>query len=228
MTTDEPLDKQSEYYKEQSEWNEEKYDKAVKERRVGWYAAFFLCAITAGLTTALVLLIPLKEVVPYTIEVDRLTGETQVRKPLSDGSFTQKEALTKYWLIKYVKARLGYDRQDIENSYDLVKMMSDKREFSRYDKIFDPSKENSPFQVYGDKNTVVARIKSVSFLDSDTATIRVDLIETINDRPKPSPWVVTISFQFTLEPRSEEERFENPLGFQATKWRIDEEIEQGN
>ncbi|WP_020211028.1 virB8 family protein [Gilvimarinus chinensis] len=220
-------DPNSPYYRESESWGDEKYDKAVKERRIGWMVAVVFGCIACGLVVALIMLIPLKEVVPYTIEVDRITGETQVKKPLSDGNFTQKEALTKYWIIKYVKARLGYDRQDLEAQYELVKMMSEKRAFALYDDAFDPKKPTSPFQVYGESNTVKPRIKSISFLDSDTATIRVDLIETINERDEVSPWVVTMSFQFTLEPRSEAERFENPLGFQTTKWRIDEEVEQG-
>ncbi len=227
LATDDIRDPESDYYKEALAWQEEKYDLAIKQRRMGWIVATVFGGIASMLSFALMALVPLKTVEPYTIEVDRITGETHVSKPLKEGKLTQSEALTKYWLIKYVRARTGYDRQDIENNYVLVQMMSDKKEFARYAKVFDPKKPDSPYQRYGEKTVVEVDVKSISFLDKNTASIRIDLTEITNDKPDTTPWVVTASFQFTLEPRTEAERFDNPLGFQATKWRIDEEVETG-
>ena len=222
-------DPKSDYYQEKIEWLEEKYNHAIKQRRFGWAAFRIAGFIAILLAIALVLLIPLKQSVPYTIEVDKVTGETHVKKPLEKGKLTQSEALTKYWLIKYVRARLGYDRQDIEPQYEMVNMMSEKKEFARYAKAFDPRKPDSPYQVYGENTTVTVEVKSISFIDEDTASVRLNLIETNKDgRETPSPWIVTTSYQFTLEPRTEAERFENPLGFQATSWRLDAEVEQKN
>lgn len=227
LPSDDKKDPKSQYYEEASKWNEEIYDSAIKGRRIGWFVAAIAGFIAVCLSIGIVILMPLKEVVPYTIEVNKLTGETRVARPLQEGNLTQSEALSKYWIIKYVKARIGYDRQDVEQKYELVKMMTEPREFDRFNRAFNPRSETSPYQVYGEKNTAEAKIKSISFIDKDTASIRIDLVETINDRPEVSPWVVVMSFQYTLDPKTEAERFDNPLGFQATKWRIDEEVEQG-
>ncbi len=228
IPTDDITDPKSAYYKEALAWQEEKYDLAVKGRRTGWIVAFFAGSIAGCLAIALMLLVPLKEVEPYTIEVNKITGETHVSKPLKAGKLTQSEALTKYWLIKYVRARTGYDRQDLEQNYSLVKMMSDKKEFLRFAKVFDPKKPSSPYQKYGEHTTVEVKVKSISFLDKHTSSIRIDLTEKTNDKELSSlPWVITMSHQFTLEPRTEEERFVNPLGFQGVKWRIDAEVETG-
>jgi len=220
-------DPKSDYFKQALEWQEERYDSAIKNQRRGWIVALVFGSMALMLTLTLMMLVPLKDVVPYTIEVNRISGETHVMKPLRKGTLTQSEALSKYWLIKYVRARTGYDRQDLEKNYELVQLMTDKKEFARFAKAFDPKKPTSPYQRYGEKTTVEIRIKSISFLEKDVASIRIDLTELSNDKPSTTPWVVTMSFQFTLEPKTEAERFENPLGFQATKWRIDAEVEEG-
>jgi len=227
IPTDDIKDPKSEYYKEALVWQEERYELATKQRRAGWFVALIAGSIATMLAMALMFLTPLKSVSPYVIYVNTITGETRVEQSIKKGKLTQSEALTKYWIIKYVRARTGYDRQDLEQSYEMVKMMSDKKEFIRYAKVFDPKRADSPYQRYGEKTIVKTKIKSISFLDKNTASIRLDLIEKTNDKEESTPWVVTMSYKFTLEPRTEEERFENPLGFQGTKWRIDAEVETG-
>lgn len=227
IPVDDIKDPKSEYFKEALLWQEERYELATKQRRVGWFVAMITGSIALMLALALMALTPLKTVAPYVIYVNQITGETRVEQSLKKGKLTQSEALTKYWLIKYVRARIGYDRQDLEKNYEMVKMMSEQKEFIRYAKVFDPKRPDSPYQRYGDTTTVDVKVKSIAFLDENTASIRLDLLEKTNDKTTTSPWVVTMSYQFTLEPRTEEERFENPLGFQGTKWRIDAEVETG-
>ena len=220
-------DNNSDYYKAALEWEAEKYESAVKGRKAGWIVAMILLMIVLFLSMALAGLTPLKTVEPYTIEVNTLTGETRVARALEDGNITQSEALVKYWIIQYVRARETYDRQDIEQGYTKVKMLSEKNEFGKYAKAFDPNKPDSPYQVYGETTKVRVDIKSIAFLDDDTASIRVDLIEDDGDREFAQPWIITMSFQFTLQPLTEEERFDNPLGFQATSYRKDAEVVSG-
>jgi len=227
IPVDDIKDPKSDYFKEALSWQEERYELATKQRRAGWFVAFIAGTIALMLAMALMFLTPLKSVSPYVIYVNTITGETRVQQSLKKGKLTQSEALTKYWIIKYVRARTSYDRQDLEQKYEMVKMMSDKKEFVRYAKVFDPKRADSPYQTYGEKITLETKVKSISFLDENTASIRLDLIEHANDKATTTPWVVTMSYQFTLEPRTEEERFENPLGFQGTKWRIDAEVETG-
>jgi len=220
-------DPNSAYYKEALEWHNEKYNLAIKQRKTGWSLAVAFAFLSLILALTLLLLVPLKTTVREVIEVDRLTGETQVKRALKEGGLNQSEALIKYWLVKYVNARLTYDRQDIEQNYEKVKMLSDKRSFNVYASAFDPSKDDSPYQIYGEHTVIKTTIRHISFLNKNTVSIGVYLTEITNDKETSTPWVITASYQFTLEPRSEIERFENPLGFQVTKWRIDEEIESG-
>ncbi len=220
-------DPKTEYYQKSLEWQEELYDNAIRQRNLGWKIATGFFIITLLLAIALVLLVPLKTTVPYTIEVNTISGETKVAQPLKKGSLTQSEVLTKYWIVKYVMARVTYDRQDLQKNYVTVQYLSDKRVFTDYDRWFDPKKPTSPFQIYGETTTVSVQVKSVSFLDKDTASIRINKIEKTVDKETITPWVITMSFAYSLEAKTENDRYNNPFGFQTTKWREDAEIASG-
>jgi len=208
--------------------NNETYNKAMKRSFIGWIIAIIFIFFSFVSMITITVLIPLKEKIPYVVEVDKVSGETSVTK-VTKGKLTQSESLTKYWINKYVRYRTQYDYQDIEESYELVKAMTSPREFTNYHKDYDTNNLESPYRIYGENTTLKTRIKSISFIDKDTATVRIDIEKKrINeDKPKHFPYIVTLSFRFTLEPESEKEIQENPFGFQCTKWRIDSEIEIG-
>jgi len=208
--------------------NRETYDKAIVKSRRGWFVAGILGVILIFALFAIIALAPMKEKIPFVVEVDKITGETSVKK-VQLGTLTQSESLTKYWLNKYVRMRTQYDYQDIENSYEIVRAMTLPKEFAIYARGFDKSNPENPLKLYADKVTLKTRIKSISFLDKDTATVRIDIEKKQlgDNKPMHYPYIVTLSFRFTLSPETEKEIQENPFGFQCTKWRIDSEIVTG-
>jgi len=230
FSVDDLKDPKSEYYKEALEWHNEKFASANKRSRLGWIFALLFAFLCACFAMALAGIMPLKEVHPYTIEVNQLTGETRVATPLKDGRLTQSEALTKYWLVKYVRARVGYDRLEINDQYKQVRMMTTAEEFNRYAALIKQSNPKSPLNVYGDNGRAHVEIKSISLAgkNKDRATIRLDIIsEQDVGSSRREPWIINTTFKFTLEPRTELERFDNPLGFLSDRWRIDPEILTG-
>ena len=230
FSTDDLKDPKSAYYKEALQWHNEKYASANKRSRVGWIFALLFAFLCACFAMGMVAILPLKEVHPYTIEVNKLTGETRVATPLKEGKLTQSEALTKYWLVKYVRARVSYDYDDLNEQYERVRMMTTSGEFGRYAAVINPSNPRSPYHDYGQTGNAQIEMKSISLsgANKDKATIRLDIISEYEDgRKRRTPWIINTSFKFTLEPRTELERFENPLGFLSDKWRIDPEILTG-
>jgi hypothetical protein len=69
-------------------------------------------------------------------------------------------------------------------------------------------------------------VKSVSFLNSHTAQVRFTSTETMRASKSTDAWVAILSFRFVNLPETEEERFINPLGFQVTAYRLDQELVQ--
>ena len=68
------------------------------------------------------------------------------------------------------------------------------------------------------------RIKSVQFIDGNTAQIRVLRLISINDKITTKDEIITMNFFFTDLNLTMEERLINPLGFQVSKYAIADEV----
>src|SRR3546814_10726165 len=78
-------------------------------RSVAWIVAIVAIVFAAICAAAVLALSPLKTVVPYVVTVDRSTGATEVTQELrGDKTITYDEAIRKYFLADYVRARSGW------------------------------------------------------------------------------------------------------------------------
>ena len=70
------------YYVEAESWAQDRQDALRTSRRTAWIVAAAAAAVAVLLAIALLVLMPLKTVEPYTLLVDRNTGFVQALKPL--------------------------------------------------------------------------------------------------------------------------------------------------
>lgn len=212
------------YYEEAKEWESEKYRSARGRARVwAWIAGLslvvtFMCVIT------LMLVLPLKEVVPYVIEVDRASGLVEVKRSITEGGVSESEAITKYFIVDYLNAREAYLYDRAQVDFVKVQKMSSAEVASNHFTWFQPSNDDSPLNVFGKSGTVEIQIRNVSFIDEDTVTIPIKRTERTKGQINDKYEVVTMSFQYLQDPASEEDRFINPLGFQVTAYRKDPQL----
>jgi len=84
----------------------------------------------------------------------------------------------------------------------------------------------SPLILYPRTTTVDVQVKSVSPLGSNAALVRFDTVRTDAgaQSQQPSSWVAVIHYRYSNAPMSLDDRFVNPLGFQVTSYRKDQEI----
>lgn len=212
-----------------SEWYHDLYRSATVGRN-RWFLIGVIALILAGIEAlALVFLTPLKNVEPYVIQVDNKSGMTTVLKPLKDGNesrLTEEEAVTKSFIVKYVIARETYDPQDLNRNYDLVRLMSSPDEARKFNDAVANGNPNSPVERYKITTTRTVRIRSVSFLDQKKkiAQVRFVTTETTRNETKEEYWVAILTFRYINAPMDENDRLNNPLGFQTISYRIDQEI----
>jgi len=205
------------------------YDQYQSARVNGnrWFVAAVLLGILACLAvSAVVVLTPLKTVHPFLVEVTSGSGEVRVLKPFDVASFAPSDAVTKSFLAKYVIARETYDPQDLKENYQVVRLMSDTPEGLRVDNQLSPTNATSPLNRYQNHTVRAVRVKSVSFLNTRTAQVRFATTETMRTTKKEDAWVAIVSFRFVNLPETEEDRLVNPLGFQVTAYRVDQELVQ--
>ncbi|TRD12134.1 type IV secretion system protein [Erythrobacter insulae] len=174
---------------------------------------------------ALVFLLPLKTVEPYTLLVDRQTGNVETLAPLDESIIAPDAALTRSMLVQYITARESFMQDALQQDYRKVTLMSDRTVSQQYQRAMDAGNPESPLAYLPSRAMITTNIKSVSTLDRNRALVR---FTTQRTDPGAVPqttqhWAAVIGYQFVGAEMSEADRYVNPLGFQVTSYRRDAE-----
>jgi type IV secretion system protein VirB8 len=213
------------YYAEAESWNSDRLNAIRSSQRIAWWVAGGACLVAVLEAAALVLMMPLKQVEPYTLMVDKTTGYVQALKPLDPGKVAPDSALTQSFLVQYVIAREGFDFATVNQNYRKVALFSTGAARTSYLSQMQVSNPDSPLVALPRGTVVDTRVKSVSPVGQDLALVRFDTVRTdANGQVQPpSPWIAMIRYKYSTAPMSLEDRFVNPLGFQVISYRKDPE-----
>ncbi|MGY9048370.1 hypothetical protein P775_20140 [Puniceibacterium antarcticum] len=202
---------------------------AERSKRTAWGIAGIASLLAVSSVVAVAVMAPLKQVVPFVIRVDQASGVPEVMTSLSDGKSTYDEAVTRYFLARYVREREGYAFAEREAIFHEVTLMSSPEEKARFSAYFNGTNPKSPQYAYGTDTRAEIKIRSISFLSDSLAQVRFYKSE-INDRENlttQSPWLSTLAFDFDGDAEiSAQDRTINPLGFIVTSYRADPEVAQ--
>lgn len=213
------------YLAEAKSWETDRVRILEKSVKTAWTVAigFGVLALISVVTVAV--LGPQKTAVPYVIRVNNVTGAVDVVNAMKDGATNYDEVMNKYHLQWYVRWREGYSANTINEYYNNVGLMSAPDEQTRYATQISKRNPQSPLNLYGDQGLVQVTIKSISFINENTALVRyIKGVEKVTN-PSVTHWVATITFGYNGTPMSEKDRAVNPLGFQVTEYRIDPDQE---
>ncbi|KAB7715123.1 conjugal transfer protein TraG [Plesiomonas shigelloides] len=214
------------YYQAVKSFEQGNIDSLKKQRFLLSIGICVFLAVIFALAFAIAAMAPLKTVEAYAIRVDNSTGYTDIVKPIENEKATYDEVVNKYWISQFVINYESYDWQTISTMNDTVQLMSSSNVFSEYRRnILAP---NSPLNILKDNYKIKTKIKSVTFLEEDTAQVRFSKIvltsagEPANEYVTTN-WVATVAFDFKHEIKTEGERLLNPLGFNVLSYRVDPE-----
>ena len=213
------------YYADAASWNRDRVQTMRASNRTAWWIAAVAAGIAVLEAIALVLLIPLKKVEPYTLMVDRTTGYVQALNPLETAKVAPDTALTQSFLVQYVTAREGFDLATLNANYRRVALTSAGAARSTYLAGVQVSNPQSPLVLYPRATIIEVRVKSVSPIGPNTALVRFDTMRT-DAGAQPllaNSWVAVVRYRYSGAPMKLEDRFINPLGFQVTGYRKDPE-----
>lgn len=213
------------YYKEAATWNRDRLEALNRSRRTAWWVAGSAAAIAILLALTLIVLMPLKTVVPYTLLVDKTTGYVQALKPLNPDKVSPDSALTQSFLVQYVIARESYDVDTVRTNYNKVALWSAEIARADYLNLMQVTNPLSPLNLYPRTTVVETDVKSVSPVSANAALVRFDTIrrDANGVAQPPRAWVALIRYRYSGEPMKLEDRFINPLGFQVLRYRKDPE-----
>lgn len=206
-------------------WSVSVTDRLERSRRTAWMVAAGFGVLALLLAIALVLLLPLKTVEPYTLLVDRQTGHVEALAPLERQSVAPDTALTRSFLVQYVIARESFDIDSLQEDYRKVALWSEGEARDRYIRQMQANNPASPLAYLPRRATVQVEIVSVSSLSPSASMVRFTTarIDPGAQPQAPQHWAAIISYQFSGAEMSEADRLLNPLGFQVSRYRRDAE-----
>lgn len=213
------------YYREAGSWATDRIATLQRACRIAWIIAFAAGLIAVIEAVALIVLMPLKTVVPYTLLVDRTTGFVQALKPLEASEISPDRALVQSMLVQYVIARESFDIATLQADYRKVGLWSADQARNDYLNLMQPTNPAGPLSLYPRSAVVETRVKSVSPLSEGSTLVRFETKRRDAGGPfgPPQAWVAVVQYRFAGEPMSTDDRFLNPLGFQVVTYRRDPE-----
>lgn len=219
------MSERDEYFAAARTWADGQVRTSARELRLAWRVAAGAAAVALLLALALVLLVPLKTVQPYVLTVDRNTGAVEAATTLQNGRLSQNDAVIQAQLAGYVVARETFDATDLAQQYRRVQIMSAPPVARAYVGQMAATNPDSPLNTLNRGDTVSIRVRSVSQISDGAALVRFTATRTPvgSSTGQDTNFVAAISFGFNGRPLRAADRFDNPLGFQVTRYRRDAE-----
>jgi len=196
-----------------------------RQRNMAWIVGGLGLGTGLAAVIVLALTIPLKEIRPYVVMVDRATGESEQVVSVRPTTLADQRAVLEAELVRYVTDRETYDPNDNPQRIPLVDAVSQGQARTSLRAIWNSGSDDYPPALYGADTIITTRIRSVSILDGNTAQVRfIRRLEAIGSDPIERDFVAVVGYRF--DPRTErtlDQVWRNPLGFTVTGYRIDAE-----
>lgn len=211
-------------------------DMARRSERRAWMVAWSAIVMALILAGGYFYFLPLKEKVPYLVMADAYTGTSSVARLTGDfgnQSITASEALNKSNISHFVLARESYDYSQFgQRDWNTVHAMGTPMVTVAYAKLYAKTNPASPHTQFGKNRSIRVKILSVQLHDAvDTsskakaATVRFQrsLYDKASGSSEPlDSKIASIEYVYKSNLKMDEpNRMLNPLGFQVTSYRVD-------
>jgi type IV secretion system protein VirB8 len=202
----------------------------LREQRNNW-AKIAIGSVAMALLSlvCLIVILPLNEVKPYVVMVDKTTGEAEKVVQVRPASLEQQDAVLQAELVSYVTDRETYDPADNRVRITDVMERSSENAAETLAHIWNSTSTQYPPNVYGDEVRVRVVVKSISVSPGrrSAGLARVRLTKYREEKGKPTAersFVATIGYQFAPQENAKlQSVWKNPLGFNVLTYRIDAE-----
>ena len=199
-----------------------------REKKLAWRIAVFNGALLAVSLTGYAFLLPLKQSVPYVVQVDKLTGETSTLEPLGSRTSAPLDAQDKSLAAQYVRARESYDWHTIKDTYAFTNLMSSPQTQREFHALYES--KDSPDKLLRDNYKVTVDILAVSRI-GELMQVRfvkkpIPMSPAAAEIP-PQRMIATIKYGYVNGEAKESDRLINPLGYRVYSYEAVPEQEFG-
>lgn len=215
--------KAREYFAQARNWLNDRLGRAERIVRLQSWIIGLLGTVTLTLGVALSMLVPLKQAVPFVVRVDSATGIVDNVVRVTGAEMTQEEAVTRYFVRRYVSLRENYTRSQIELAFREMALLTTAAKRSTLQKEYAFASASSPYKRFGEQGTRTIQIKNVSRVATNVFQVRFVAVEQTSGIERSSHQVATVEYEYQRAPEKESSLTVNPLGFVVTGYRIDVE-----
>lgn len=216
-------------------------DLARRSERRAWWVAAGAVVMSLILATGYFLMLPLKEKVPYLVMADAFTGTSTIARLRGDfarNEITTREAVNRSNVSHYVLARESYDSVLLGlRDWVTVYAMSAGNTAGEFRAQFSAENAMNPRKLYGTAQAIRVGISSIVLMKDaqgapNGATVRIER-RVVNKSNGSSTAldnkIITMAFAYKNNLKMDERyRIENPLGFQVTAYRVDNDYSTGS
>lgn len=216
-------------------------DMARRSERRAWWVATGSLLMSLALAGGYYYMLPLKEKVPFLVMADAYTGTATVARlsgTFQGETITTNEAINRSNVAQYVLARESYDSAVMGlRDWELVFVMSSSPVAQSMRMRYAGSNPQNPFVMYGREKAIRVKILSITPLGAEPngsfrgASVRIQR-SLLDKRTGASSYLdnqlVTMRFEYNQNlALSEQDRILNPLAFQVTEYRVDNDYSRG-
>ncbi len=209
-------------------WYEEKSDRIVVQRNMLLVISILLILLIMASIAAVTIVINSREFSPFVIQIDNSTGAATIVNPISSEILSGNEALSRYFIKKYLIARETYNPVDFDTeARRTIRLLSSSSVYYNY-LGYIQNKDIDPVLMYGQNNTTFLIIKSWSKLQENLKEnknkyiVRFSVNETAGNK-KVFNRIAVVSFAYIPMELTDTERDINPVGFQINDYRVDDD-----
>ena len=218
------------YFAEAASWDQDRARQARRSARVGWTVAGVACGVIVLLGGALMMLMPLKRVVPLVIRVDRATGVVDV-VPAYRGHATFSQAVTQYFLVHYIETCERFNFATAESDYEECGAFQTPAENAAWYARWNPTNPHSPLNVHKNGSTVSVAVEDLTFFKGGSglknlAQVRYRTLERQGSGAveRVRHWIATLEYGYGKPPSNPAQRLWNPLGFKVVSFTREPEV----
>lgn len=212
-------------------------DRSRRSEKRAWIVAWVAVIMSMLLAGGYMLVLPLKEKVPYLVMADPYTGTATVGKLVTFGQndVTAQEAINKSNVAQFILSRESYDSGLVGNrNWRTTLSMAGPSVAPAYMALHNAVNPQRPYNLYGATKAVHVRILSIVLLGGGQgqpprgATVRFQrsVYDKATARSQPlDSKIATMEFTYDKSLRlQEQDRLLNPLGFRVTNYRVDNDF----
>jgi type IV secretion system protein VirB8 len=189
----------------------------------GWIAVLVL-------SSALMLLMPLKRVEPFVVRVDNATGVVDV-VPVYTGHAGVPEAVTRYLLTHYVTVCERFNYATAESDYEECGSFHTAQRNQAWYALWNQTNPASPLNLYKDGSSVRVQVTSLSFFKRSTGVGDLAQVRYVKSKraagganEEATHWIATLQYAYADPSSNPKVRGWNPLGFKIVDFKPEPEV----